>query len=163
MQTQLGRIGTVRRAIRGKACPLCGGYTYHLIVRSSSVMADSSQLAHCSHCGRARQLDDGFWKNLVNINVADCTTAFAKPLEFWERYGTRPQAAWDRSLTVSPNASLTAPVPFYAVIDTWRTRALQLTHELGIAESYVKLHSCGSRLIQWLRRELSSFSYFSRI
>jgi hypothetical protein len=34
-ETRLGKIGTIRREILGKACGLCGGRTYHVIFRSA--------------------------------------------------------------------------------------------------------------------------------
>jgi hypothetical protein len=126
-------------------------------------MAERGQLAHCSHCGRARQLDDGFWKNLVDINVAHYTTVFAKPREVWERYGRRAQAAWAGSLTVTPDAGVSVPVPSHAGIGALRMRGVQLAHDIGLAASCIRLQSHGSRVIQWLRRELGSFTYFSRI
>ncbi|MCP9449298.1 MAG: hypothetical protein NNA31_05925 [Nitrospira sp.] len=92
MQKRLGKIGTVRREIRGKACPLCGGYRYQLLVHSSTATEEeSNMLARCVQCNRPRQLDDGFWKNLVDIKVPDHKQALAKPLELWQTYRKRKE------------------------------------------------------------------------
>jgi hypothetical protein len=92
MQKRLGKIGTVRREIRGKACPLCGGYRYQLLVHSSTAAEETSDmLARCVQCNRPRQLDDGFWKNLVDIKVPDHKQALAKPLELWQTYRKRKE------------------------------------------------------------------------
>lgn len=93
MQKRLGKIGTVRREIRGKACPLCGGYRYQLLVHSSTAPEEASDmLARCVQCNRPRQLDDGFWKNLLeDIKVPDHKQALAKPLELWQTYRKRKE------------------------------------------------------------------------
>jgi hypothetical protein len=36
-------------------------------------------------------LDDGFWKNLVDIKVPDHKQALAKPLELWQTYRKRKE------------------------------------------------------------------------
>ncbi|MCP9452695.1 MAG: hypothetical protein NNA23_08435 [Nitrospira sp.] len=92
MKKQLGKIGTVRREIRGKACPFCGGYRYQLLVHSSTPSEEESPaLARCIQCNRPRQFDDGFWKNLLDIKVPNRKEVLAKPLELWQSYRTRKE------------------------------------------------------------------------
>ncbi|MCP9455115.1 MAG: hypothetical protein NNA18_03275 [Nitrospira sp.] len=90
MKKQLGKIGTVRREIRGKACPFCGGYRYQLLVHSSTPSEEASDvLARCIQCNRPRQLDDGFWKNLVDLKLPSHKDMLAKPLALWQSYRAR--------------------------------------------------------------------------
>lgn len=92
MKKQLGKIGTVRREIRGKACPFCGGYRYQLLVHSSTPSEEESNaLARCIQCNRPRQFDDGFWKNLVDIKIPSQKDMLAKPLAMWQSYRTRKE------------------------------------------------------------------------
>ncbi len=56
-ERRLGKVGTIRREILGKACRLCGGRTYQVIFRSGvSNLAGLS--AQCTHCQRPRKLDE---------------------------------------------------------------------------------------------------------
>ncbi len=36
MHKQLGKIGTIRRTLDGKACPFCEGYKYELVFRGDT-------------------------------------------------------------------------------------------------------------------------------
>jgi hypothetical protein len=58
MHRQLGKIGSIRRELKGKACPFCGGYKYQLILRASSPSHDNRILARCIQCQRPKELDD---------------------------------------------------------------------------------------------------------
>ncbi|MCC2642064.1 MAG: hypothetical protein K0S45_2477 [Nitrospira sp.] len=59
MHKQIGRIGLVRRELRGKACPFCGGHTYQLVLRSHTpANVESGLFARCSQCHRAKEVDD---------------------------------------------------------------------------------------------------------
>jgi hypothetical protein len=60
MHKQLGKIGTVRREIHGKACAFCGGYTYQLVLRGPGLEEESSLFARCSRCHRPRNVDESF-------------------------------------------------------------------------------------------------------
>ena len=60
MHKQLGRVGTVRREIQGKACSFCGGYTYQLVLRASGLEEESRLFARCSQCHHPRSVDDSF-------------------------------------------------------------------------------------------------------
>jgi hypothetical protein len=60
MHKQLGKVGAIRREVRGKACRFCGGRTYQLILRATSVSASDRPglFARCTHCQRSRALDE---------------------------------------------------------------------------------------------------------
>ncbi len=58
MHKQIGRIGSVRRELHGKACPFCGGHKYQLLLRSHTSPGTEGLLARCSKCQRAKELDD---------------------------------------------------------------------------------------------------------
>jgi hypothetical protein len=60
MHKQLGKIGTVRREIHGKACSFCGGYTYQLVLRAPGLEKESSLFAKCSRCHHPRNIDESF-------------------------------------------------------------------------------------------------------
>jgi len=60
MEKQLGKIGSIRRDVHGKPCPFCGGYTYQLVLRSSSAIEGAGILARCSHCRHPRKFDEDF-------------------------------------------------------------------------------------------------------
>ena len=56
-ERQLGKVGRLRREIVGKACPICGGRTYHLLFRSGAVSLAGIS-AECAHCHESRKLGD---------------------------------------------------------------------------------------------------------
>jgi hypothetical protein len=58
MHKQVGRIGTVRRELQGKACPFCGGHKYQLVLRSQTSPGTDGLFARCSHCQHAKELDE---------------------------------------------------------------------------------------------------------
>jgi hypothetical protein len=58
MRKQVGRIGSVRRELQGKACPFCGGHKYQLLLRSYTSPGTDGLLARCSQCQRAKELDE---------------------------------------------------------------------------------------------------------
>jgi hypothetical protein len=58
MHKQIGRIGSVRRELHGKACPFCGGHKYQLLLRSYTSPGTEGLLARCSQCQRAKELDE---------------------------------------------------------------------------------------------------------
>ncbi len=60
MQKQLGKIGAIRREIRGKACSICGNHSYQLVLRSSCTFEESGLLARCSRCRHPKAVDDSF-------------------------------------------------------------------------------------------------------
>jgi hypothetical protein len=58
MHKQIGRIGSVRRELHGKACPFCGGHKYQLLLRSHASPGTEGLLARCIQCQRAKELDE---------------------------------------------------------------------------------------------------------
>ncbi len=58
MYKQIGRVGSVRRELHGKACPFCGGRKYQLVLRSQTLPGTEGLFARCSQCQRAKELDD---------------------------------------------------------------------------------------------------------
>jgi hypothetical protein len=58
MQKQLGKIGAVRRELRGKACPCCGSRTYQLVLRGDVPAQGAKLFARCTQCQRPRGIDD---------------------------------------------------------------------------------------------------------
>jgi hypothetical protein len=64
MQKQLGKIGAVRREVQGKPCPFCGGYTYQLVLRTSSSTEEAGVFARCSSCQHPRRFNEDFWQVL---------------------------------------------------------------------------------------------------
>lgn len=64
MQKQLGKVGAIRREVHGKACQFCGGRTYQLILRASNTSDHAGLSARCTHCHRARGLDEDLGKIL---------------------------------------------------------------------------------------------------
>jgi len=58
MHKQVGKIGSVRRELHGKACSFCGGQKYQLVLRSQSSPGNDGLFARCSHCQRAKELDE---------------------------------------------------------------------------------------------------------
>ena len=59
MHKQVGRIGSVRRELRGKACPYCGGHKYQLVLRSHpSSGVEGGLFARCSQCQRTKAVDE---------------------------------------------------------------------------------------------------------
>jgi hypothetical protein len=60
MHKQLGKITTVRREVRGKACSFCGGHTYQLVLRAPGSEEESTLFARCSQCHRPRSVDENF-------------------------------------------------------------------------------------------------------
>jgi len=58
MQKQLGKIGAVRRELRGKACPSCGSRTYQLVLRSDFQAHVGKLYARCTQCQRPRGIDE---------------------------------------------------------------------------------------------------------
>lgn len=64
MQKQVGKVGAIRREIRGKACSSCGGLIYQIILRSSLTAEDGTLFARCTQCHHPRGLDKDFGKVL---------------------------------------------------------------------------------------------------
>ncbi len=58
MQKQIGKIGAIRRELRGKACPFCGGHKYQLVLRCNPAPESGSLFARCSRCHRPKELDE---------------------------------------------------------------------------------------------------------
>jgi hypothetical protein len=58
MHKQVGKIGSVRRELRGKACPFCGGHKYQLVLRSKAELGTAGLFARCSQCQRPKELDE---------------------------------------------------------------------------------------------------------
>ena len=55
---QVGKIGAIRRELRGKACPCCGGHTYQLVLRGGTQPQTGGLFARCLQCQRPRGIDD---------------------------------------------------------------------------------------------------------
>lgn len=53
---QLGKVGTIRREILGKACRFCGGRTYQLIFHTWAT-SPAGLSARCTHCQCPRRLE----------------------------------------------------------------------------------------------------------
>ncbi len=64
MQKQIGKIGAIRREVRGKACSFCGGHKYQLVLRAACTLESTGLFARCTKCQRPRGLDDDFGKIL---------------------------------------------------------------------------------------------------
>jgi hypothetical protein len=60
MNKQLGKIGTARREIHGKACPFCGGCMYQLVLRAAGDAEEFSLVVRCTRCHRPRRMDEDF-------------------------------------------------------------------------------------------------------
>ena len=58
MHKQLGKIGAVRRELRGKACPCCGSHTYQLVLRGDMPAQGAKLFARCMQCQRPRGIDE---------------------------------------------------------------------------------------------------------
>ncbi len=58
MHKQVGKIGSVRRELCGKACPFCGGQKYQLVLRSVAEAGSSGLFVRCSQCQRPKELDE---------------------------------------------------------------------------------------------------------
>ncbi|MBV6469179.1 MAG: hypothetical protein NBKEAIPA_01067 [Nitrospirae bacterium] len=58
MPKQVGKIGTVRRELEGKACPFCGGQKYQLVLRCQSPICTEALFARCCQCLRTKDLDE---------------------------------------------------------------------------------------------------------
>lgn len=58
MQKQIGKIGAIRRELRGKACPICGGHKYQLVLRGNGSLQSGALFARCIQCQRPRGLDE---------------------------------------------------------------------------------------------------------
>ena len=58
MHRQIGKIGSIRRELRGKACPFCGGFKYQLILRSNISPEHGRLFARCTQCHRPKELDE---------------------------------------------------------------------------------------------------------
>ena len=60
MQKHLGKVGAIRRDVQGKPCLFCGGYTYQLVLRTSSPTEEAGIFARCSCCQHPRRFDEDF-------------------------------------------------------------------------------------------------------
>ena len=58
MHKQVGRIGSVRRELHGKACPFCGGQKYQLVLRAHTLPSTDGLFARCSQCQRTKEVDE---------------------------------------------------------------------------------------------------------
>lgn len=58
MNEHRGKIDATRRELDGKACPFCGGDTYHLILRPDVESQPGGIYARCSQCQRTRGVDE---------------------------------------------------------------------------------------------------------
>ena len=63
-QKQIGKVGAIRREVRGKACAFCGGHKYQLVLRAACTSVDTGLFARCTQCKRPRGFDDDFGKVL---------------------------------------------------------------------------------------------------
>lgn len=60
MRKQPGKIRDIRREVRGKACPFCGGQKYQLVLRASCTEEEPGLFVRCSQCHHPRTFDDNF-------------------------------------------------------------------------------------------------------
>ena len=58
MNEHIGKIESIRRELDGKACPFCGGHTYHLVLRPDIQSQPGGIFARCSQCHRTRGADE---------------------------------------------------------------------------------------------------------
>ena len=58
MQKQAGKVGTIRRNVRGKACPYCGEHKYQLVLRPHCSPENAGLFARCTQCQRPHGLDE---------------------------------------------------------------------------------------------------------
>jgi hypothetical protein len=58
MFKQEGKIGAIRRNVRGKACSCCGSRSYQLVIRSVKQSHVGKLFARCTQCHRPREIDE---------------------------------------------------------------------------------------------------------
>jgi len=62
MQKQIGKVGTIRREVTGKACAFCGGHHYQLRLKPADEPGIVKLHAHCTQCHR---------QNTIGENLGD--------------------------------------------------------------------------------------------
>ncbi len=62
MQKQIGKVGAIHRAVKGKACATCGCHQYHLRLTPATEPGRVKLHAHCIQCHR---------KNTIDSNLGD--------------------------------------------------------------------------------------------
>ena len=58
MHSPIGKIGTIRRILDGKACPFCQCHKYQLVLRADAPQQPGGLFARCSQCQHPRGLDE---------------------------------------------------------------------------------------------------------
>ncbi len=56
MQKRLGSFGKIRKRLEGQACPFCGWFRYHLVLRAEANTEEPRLVCLCSWCGREREV-----------------------------------------------------------------------------------------------------------
>lgn len=64
MQKQIGKVGAIRREVRGKACTSCGGHIYQIVLRASPTPENAKLFARCTQCQHPKGIDHDFGKIL---------------------------------------------------------------------------------------------------
>lgn len=81
------------------------------------------------------------------------------------RYGNSPEegGVLSRSFAAPPPSDGHPPTSLQAGCARLRTRGIQLIEEARLQERYARVQSRGMQLLEWLRRELTTLSYSSRM
>ena len=58
MFKQQGKVGAIRRNVRGRACVSCGSRNYQLVLRSLKQPQLGKLFARCSQCHQCREIDE---------------------------------------------------------------------------------------------------------
>jgi exosome complex RNA-binding protein Csl4 len=58
MFKQQGKVGAIRRNVRGRACVSCGSRNYQLVLRSMKQPQLGKLFARCSQCHQSREIDE---------------------------------------------------------------------------------------------------------
>jgi hypothetical protein len=64
MQKQQGKVGAIRRNVRGKACAWCGSRNYQLVLRSLKQPQVGKLFARCTQCHQSREIDEALGRIL---------------------------------------------------------------------------------------------------
>jgi len=66
MGKEIGSVGTIRKELDGKACPVCGWEKYQLVLRSDARPEGGALFARCSRCHKPRD----FAADLLKIKAS---------------------------------------------------------------------------------------------
>lgn len=58
MQKQIGKVGTIRREVKGKACASCGCHQYQLRLTPATNPGTVKVYAYCVQCHRQKAVSE---------------------------------------------------------------------------------------------------------